>query len=278
MRYGGHTPCIVVRLHAHAPVVLDAGTGIRALGHALTAQLHAERPPGPSTNLSRPELLLLLSHRHNDHLMGLPHFTPLMTRSHRVRIACWGVDTASLTSLVMQQLSAPLIPTLSGVREAVHTAEFDDQDALSLGDGAQVLALPAHHPGGAAVMRIDDADGPVLAYAPDNELALGSTDGTLAVWRRALTSALSGTPLLLHDATYTDDELPAHRGWGHSSAEEATRFAIECRIGTLALIHHHPDRSDDAVDALLARCQSIVAASGSPLTVVAARDGMTLQV
>ena len=95
MRYGGHTPCIVVRLHAHAPVVLDAGTGIRALGHALTAQLHAERPPGPSTNLSRPELLLLLSHRHNDHLMGLPHFTPLMTRSHRVRIACWGVDTAS---------------------------------------------------------------------------------------------------------------------------------------------------------------------------------------
>ena len=100
----------------------------------------------------------------------------------------------------------------------------------------------------------------------------------MRAWRDALTLQLLGVPLLIHDATYASAELPAHVGWGHSSADEATRFAIECEAETLLLFHHHPDRQDEAVEQLLAQCRAIVSASGSALRVLAAWEGLSLAV
>src|SRR5262245_48461193 len=60
-RYGGNTSCVEVRCGERL-LILDAGTGLRALGEALVAQrggLDAD---------------LLLSHCHFDHMLGLPVF------------------------------------------------------------------------------------------------------------------------------------------------------------------------------------------------------------
>jgi ribonuclease BN (tRNA processing enzyme) len=84
--------------------------------------------------------------------------------------------------------------------------------------------------------------------------------------------------VLVHDAMYTEAELSAHRGWGHSSALEATRFAMECVAGLLVLFHHHPDRSDEQMDAIVQECRELVAYSGSSLRVIAAWEGLTLTV
>jgi ribonuclease BN (tRNA processing enzyme) len=215
---------------------------------------------------------LLLTHRHGDHVNGLAHFAPLVTRSHHVRIAAGGVDAALLRSLVNQQLTAPLFPTLEGLTDAITVDAFDDSGTFVVSDGCRVVALPAQHPGGAVILRVDDRTGPVVAYAPDNELALWSDDGTVSAWRRRLATALRGIPVLIHDATYADDELSGHRGWGHSSAEEATRFAIACEAGTVLLTHHHPERSDDQVDEIVARCRGLASAAGSPLRVMGATE------
>jgi NAD(P)-dependent dehydrogenase (short-subunit alcohol dehydrogenase family) len=64
MRYGGNTSCVEVRLSDDTLIILDAGTGIRALGQALLAQ------PGPV------HAHLFLSHAHWDHIQGIPFFTP----------------------------------------------------------------------------------------------------------------------------------------------------------------------------------------------------------
>lgn len=248
-----------------ARVILDAGTGLRALG--MRMRRDAVKKP------DRTVVPVILSHRHMDHVIGLAHFMPLIADTHRVRIACHEVDAIALHALVSQQLSEPLFPSIDGVAEVVDVVGFSAQDALSLGSGCRVRALPANHPGGAAVLCVDDANGPVLAYAPDNELSEQAGDGGLVVWRRALASALRGTPMLLHDATFVDAELAAHRGWGHSSAEEATRFAMECEVGTLVLMHHHPDRTDNEIDEILSRCQDMVVRAGSSMRVVAAGDG-----
>lgn len=267
MRYGGHTSCVDVELADGTRVILDAGTGLRALGQHW-----------PAAGTGRTAIPLVLTHRHSDHVMGLAHFAPLINRTHDVRIACAGVDRDALRVFVDQQLSAPLFPTLAGVTEAVTIAAFDAEGVLPIGADCRVRALPARHPGGAAVVVVDDARGPVVAFAPDNELSMANDSPDVAAWRASLGASLRGVPVLLHDATYTDAELPAHDGWGHSSAEEATRFAMLCGVGILLLTHHHPDRSDSEVDAMLACCRGMVAAAGSALRILAATEGEVVEV
>src|SRR4029453_7734614 len=65
-RYGGNTSCVEVRLADDSLLVLDAGTGMRKLGGALSANGGLRSP-----------VHLLLSHTHWDHVLGLPFFAPL---------------------------------------------------------------------------------------------------------------------------------------------------------------------------------------------------------
>jgi ribonuclease BN (tRNA processing enzyme) len=54
-----------------------------------------------------------------------------------------------------------------------------------------------------------------------------------------------GADLLIHDAQYTNKELEMHRGWGHSSYEQAIEVAEKAGVKRLAMTHHDPDHNDD---------------------------------
>lgn len=263
VRYGGNTPCVEVRGAHDELLILDAGTGIRALGAQLTASRHAA------------DVHLFLSHRHSDHVLGLAHFAPLFTACCPVHVYCGNGDHASLPALTGTLLSPPLFPYVEGVGNRLTFATGDWSAAYPVGT-LRVHRHAAQHPGEAAVFRVDDARGPLLAYAPDNELAYHDAPPALRSWRASLTHYLRDVPVLVHDATYTHDELPRHRGWGHSSGLEATRLAIECGATTLALFHHHPDRDDASVDRLLDQCRQFVAREGVALEVLAASEALTV--
>jgi len=263
VRYGGNTSCVEVRSVHDDLIILDAGTGIRALGQRLEPETTAH---------------VFLTHRHSDHVIGLPHFAPLFDASRAVRVACGNADADTTRALIDTLLSPPLFPPLPSVLNRLHVRGIVDGAPVDLQGHCTVHRFPARHPGEAAVFRVDDAKGAGVAYAPDNELDYGSTDADVIAWRRGLTLALHGVPVLVHDAMYTEQELTAHRGWGHSSAIEATRFAMECVAGLLVLFHHHPDRSDEEMDAIVQECRELVAYSGSSLRVIAAWEGLTLTV
>jgi phosphoribosyl 1,2-cyclic phosphodiesterase len=263
VRYGGNTSCVEVRSVHEDLVILDAGTGIRALGQRL-------EPDTPAH--------VFLTHRHSDHVIGLPHFAPLFDSSRTVHVHCGNADAATTRAVIDTLLSPPLFPPLPSVLDRLDVHGITDGAPVDIAGRCTVHRFPARHPGEAAVFRVDDAKGAGVAYAPDNELDYASTDPDVIAWRRGLTLALHGVPVLLHDATYTDQELPSHRGWGHSSALEATRFAMECVAGLLVLFHHHPDRSDEQMDAIVQECRELVAYSGSSLRVIAAWEGLTLTV
>src|ERR1051326_2341120 len=95
-RYGGNTSCVEVIGEAGARLVLDAGTGIRALGMALPPRLR--------------RVDVLLTHLHMDHIQGLGFFDPLFNPAMEVHI--WGPASAtlSLRGRLMRYLSAPLFP------------------------------------------------------------------------------------------------------------------------------------------------------------------------
>jgi ribonuclease BN (tRNA processing enzyme) len=78
--------------------------------------------------------------------------------------------------------------------------------------------------------------------------------------------------VLIHDAQYTDEELPSHKGWGHSSWQQAVAVAKEANVKQLILYHHDPARSDDAMSQLEADAQ------GQFSNTLAARQGMEIDI
>jgi ribonuclease BN (tRNA processing enzyme) len=58
---------------------------------------------------------------------------------------------------------------------------------------------------------------------------------------------------LFHDSQYTDEELPARAHFGHASAGYGVGLAERAGAKRLALFHFDPQRTDDEVQAMVAR-------------------------
>ncbi len=265
VRYGGNTPCVEVRGADEALIILDAGSGIRALGADLVES-------GDTTSVH-----VFLTHRHSDHVLGLAHFAPLFERRQLIHLYCGDSERASLSAFAHTLLTPPMFPDVDGMTSRLEIAEWNDGAEQRAG-GLAVQRFTAQHPGEAAIFRLADDAGPLIAYAPDNELAYHDTRGERMAWRLELARFLRDVPLLVHDATYRHEELPRHAGWGHSSNLEAARLALDCGARTLVLFHHHPDRDDESVERMLDECRAFVAHEGANLRVLAAWEGLALSV
>jgi len=270
VRFGGNTSCLELRSAHGELLVLDAGTGIRGLGAALLQEGDL-RP-----------IHLLLTHLHADHVLGLPHFVPLIALPREagreaVRVIAGAHSALEVEALLTAMATPPLFPAVDGLLAQLRYVDWPGSAPYEVGT-LRVQRWPARHPGGAAIFRVDDSVGALCAFAPDNELSGDSALAEVRAWRAALVSFLHGVPLLIHDATYTADEARRFTAWGHSSAHEATQLAMECEAETLALFHHHPDRDDHAIDRLLDDCRTLVHRAGSALRLFAASEGLVLQV
>ena len=144
-------------------------------------------------------------------------------------------------------------------------------------DGFAVRAFRLRHPGNTLGFRLEPVTGGTsVAYVTDNELGPGGDYEVGPEWRRDLVAFLEGVDLVIHDAMYASEEIEGHRGWGHSSHTEAVALAAEAGVRRLLLFHHRPEHDDAAMDDLVAAAQAEAEATGCPLEVVAAADGMQL--
>jgi phosphoribosyl 1,2-cyclic phosphodiesterase len=264
-RYGGNTPCVAVEGAAGQLVVLDAGTGIRALGLDLV-----EKQNGAV------KVEILLSHAHWDHIQGLPHFKPFFAPGNTVRI--WGTrqGTASLEAILRQQMDPAVFPVPLDALSASLTVQQVDMDEFSIGE-FRVRAAKLRHPGTTLGFRLRPAKGgggPSMAYVTDNELGPGGQYDVAKSWRRDFVAFLKDVELLIHDAMYTPAELEQHRGWGHSTYEEAVTLAQDAGAKKLVLFHHEPEHGDKEMDGLLAAARKFAKTRGGSLEVVAAQEGM----
>jgi phosphoribosyl 1,2-cyclic phosphodiesterase len=253
LRYGGNTACVEMRCGEHV-LIFDAGTGIRPLGTALTQ------------DASVVETDLFFSHCHIDHLVGLPFFEPLHHPGRSMRL--WAGrhnPSVSLEDAVIKLMSYPLFPIgIETFQAAVEFHDFRPGDTLTPRPGITLRTAVLNHPGGATGYRIDYG-GRSVAYLTDIELGDGRAD-------QAVLSLAKGAALVIIDATYTDDEIPAHVGWGHSSWQQVVALADQAGAGTLCLFHHDPDHSDDFIDRVAA-----AADKARPGTLVA-REGLVVEI
>src|SRR5690349_11344867 len=266
-RYGGNTSCVAVEGPGGQLVILDAGTGIRGLGLTLV-----ERQNGAV------QAEILLSHTHWDHIQGLPYFKPFFAPGNAVRI--WGSrqGTTSLEAILRQQMDPAVFPVPLDALSARLTVQQGEPGEFAVST-FRVRAMRLRHPGTTLGYRLTPAAGGAsMAYVTDNELGPGGHYGTPASWRKDFVMFLHGVELLIHDAMYTPQELEEHRGWGHSTFEEAVALAGEAGVKRLVLFHHEPEHGDEAIDALLAAARRQARTKGLPAEVLAAQEGMILTI
>ena len=253
-RYGGNTSCVAVRTDGGNLVVLDAGTGIAALGRSLG---HEERVD------------ILLTHLHLDHIQGLGFFGPLFDRDTEVHI--WGPasPTSDLRHRLTRYLSPPLFPV--GLRDLPCRLHLHDSSlgAFEL-PGLAARAALVCHPGPTVGYRLAAEEGS-LVYLPDHEPALGVRAFPEAGSWTSGWGLAHNADLLIHDAQYTETEYAARVGWGHSTLANAVAFANLAGAQRLLAFHHDPAHDDDFLDHFIAQHDG---ALGVPIT--AAYEGLVI--
>ena len=263
MRYGGNTSCVQLQLSDGSTVVLDAGTGIRGLGLALP------EIQGP--------LHIMLTHLHLDHIQGLLFFAPMFRPD--AEIVIWGpaAPEASLRDRIARYISAPLMPV--EMRELPCAVSFRECEGTEWQIGpARVRAESVSHRGPTLGYRIEDA-GTSLCYIPDHEPGLGAPlDDLPEDWISGFELA-RGADLLIHDGQYTDEEYPAHVGWGHSPMHDTLTFAQRVGARRLLAFHHDPLHSDRDLDSYCEEATRRWTGMGhDPSTIDVAAEGMLLEV
>jgi phosphoribosyl 1,2-cyclic phosphodiesterase len=281
VRYGGNTSCIEVRTDADALLVLDAGTGIFPLGQELMRRRGVDGRPVDAS--------IFITHSHWDHIHGLPFFVPLFARGTRVclhgaRDEATGQGIEHVMHSQLKNSYFPVGEEAMGATIDYRTLEIGAPHAVA---DALVHNVLMNHPVTNLGYRIE-CNGKSLFFTGDHEPfrnphapddpAWDDVRREIARREGAIEAAMAGVDALLVDCSYTEEEYPARRGWGHGTYDAAIALALRVGARALYCTHHEPARSDDELDAVfgavLARWTDRLDTPAGPLRVVLAYEGL----
>jgi phosphoribosyl 1,2-cyclic phosphodiesterase len=228
LKFGGNTPCVEIRTADNECVIFDAGSGIRALGQTLMQE----------ANGSPLKLNIFLTHFHWDHIQGIPFFAPLYVPKNHITFLS-GSTGKPLQETLEGQMAKPYFPIdFSQVAAQRDFHQLAERAAIKVGK-LTVCPFPLNHPQGASGYRIE-ADGVVIVYATDFEHGVREYDSILREYAQ-------DADILICDTQYTPAEYETHRGWGHSTWENAVMLAKDAKAGHLVLFHHDPGHDDQTM-------------------------------
>src|SRR5690606_25318286 len=143
MRYGGNTSCLEIRCGRHL-LIMDAGTGVRALGLALQQEAPVDAD-------------LFFTHTHYDHVCGLPHFCPFFDPRSKFNVYAGHVtDGPGIKGVLKQMMCSPLFPVPLEIFQAQITyTDFRQGDVLEPRPGVTVRTGPLSHPDLATGYRVE---------------------------------------------------------------------------------------------------------------------------
>lgn len=273
--YGGDTTSILILGDSGERIVIDAGTGLSNL------LPHLGGPKDP--------LVLLLTHYHLDHLMGLPSFKPLYQRERSIKIVgmvppSGRPDTWQALNTIMDEPYWPI--SLKEAGAMLVTRDVSTRDGSWKGDikrefmtvgGLEVRVCPVAHPGGCLAWRIDErSSGASLVFATDMEWSRASSQQEKEFYE--FCSKPKPVSTLIMDGHFAADEYPTHRGWGHSTIQEVATVGVEAGASQIVVTHHAPQNDDEILDDRANRLTALVRELGSDANAFFARQGQELEI
>jgi phosphoribosyl 1,2-cyclic phosphodiesterase len=260
--YGGNTTCVEITLSSGRTVVIDAGTGIRALGDSLL-QRHSPL-----------NMHLLITHIHWDHVMGFPFFAPLFRENSHIVVDGFGRGMEGLKRVFSSNYVDGTWPIRFDDLKAriEHTQQFR-RNHFAL-DGTRIRSHRLQHPQGGLGFSFKEETGTFI-FLTDNELR---EDAWVGTGFKDFVRFCSGADVLVHDCQYLPEEMNIRRGWGHSDMDSVARLALEAGVKKLLLFHHDPWRTDQAVSEMVKRCRDALSRANCTCPVEAAQEGVSFSV
>jgi phosphoribosyl 1,2-cyclic phosphodiesterase len=274
VKYGGNTTCLEIRSDAGERIILDAGSGVRALGLELARSM--------PVNCS-----LFITHTHWDHIHGLPFFIPLFVPGNRLDIygAADPVSMGSVKDVLSVQLEYRYFPVREAELKAeITTSTLREGQPIRIGD-ATITPILLNHPvlnfgykivcNGKSLFFTGDHERYYNIYSPEEE-DFEEYEKAVNEKQAAFVEFLRDVDVLVADAQYTSEEYKGKVGWGHSTYAQSVALAKAAGVPRLFLTHHDPTRGDDALDAILERLRREHA--GPDFDLDFAREGVCVEI
>ncbi len=265
LEYGGNTSCVEVNVGGHL-IILDAGTGLIELGNELMAKYIesgstiTERTPVKAT--------ILLSHIHQDHIIGIPFFKPMHLASTKLHLFGGVAQDEKLETELSKLLFTKTFPLdLGDIAAELKIQDLNETNYIILRHGEDPIVTRvydfysseyreddvviscyksfAHPQSGVYVYKIS-YKGKSLVYASDKESYAGGDKKLIKFARNC--------NLLIHDSQYTtEDYLSLYtpkQGFGHSTYEMALDAKKQINAEKLVFFHFDPSYDDEKLNEL----------------------------
>src|SRR4051794_22053569 len=251
-QFGGNTTCFQITIKdSNRIAIIDAGTGLRNLGRDLHAIGHYQE-----------QIFIGFTHFHWDHIQGFPFFGPGYNPEQKITILAPDQDQTigNLREIFEVPMQSQYFPVqldrmgaqfeflkVEDIRVSSSVISVTSKQFAGLNNVETIVTSQRHnHPGGAYGFRIERL-GKVLVICTDIEHGEKIDKRVVELSR--------GADLLVHDAQYTAEELRIHRGWGHSSFDQAMQVAEMAGVKCLAMTHHDPEHDDEFLLHMEKLCQ-----------------------
>jgi len=247
---GGHSSCVEVRTANNELIVFDMGTGFTPLGKAIIK----EKDSPQSAHI-------FISHFHWDHIYGYLGFSPFFFDWFTCNI--YGKkDKMSMEEILKYLHNYTFWPVDTPMYKAKFNLYTFPEDGVQISDLVRLTAVGHNHPNGANSYRLE-IGGTVIVYCTDIEHPGGRLNPDAI-------DIAKNADVLIKDAHFTDEELPAHKGWGHSSWQQAVAVAKKANVKQLVLFHHSPTHDDATVRKIEKDAKAVFK------NTIAAREGLEI--
>jgi phosphoribosyl 1,2-cyclic phosphodiesterase len=268
-RYGGNTTCIEVRTDDNDLIILDGGTGIFTFAQQLLKEL-------PIT------AHVFNTHSHWDHIQGLPFFIPIFIPGNTIHLygAFDPISGAGPERIMNIQMQYSYFPVREAeMKSRIHYMTVMPHEEIRVGNTSIIPTL-LNHPvvnlgyritcNGKSIFFTGDHEPHYNIYDPGDD-GYAEYQSLIEEQSQSIIEAIKGVDILIADSSYTSEEYPSKKGWGHGTFDSCIEMAVAAGAKILYCTHHEPTRSDDDLEKVFA--EAVARHDCKNLDVRLAREG-----
>lgn len=256
LQFGGNTSCVEINIGDEI-IILDAGTGIVASGDDLMEK-YISSSPNPDDR--KPiNATILISHIHQDHMLGLTFFKPMHLKSSNIKVFGSTSPDTSMSKCLSNLLFGKTFPLDLGdiackleINDIVESQAIiikpnqppqlvEKKEVAPEEDDIYITFYKSYvHPQDGVMIYKISYKNKSLVYATDKECYMGGDKNFIKFAKNC--------NLLIHDSQYTtEDYMNPHspkQGFGHSTYDMAVETMKQTNAKNLVFFHYDPSYDD----------------------------------